>query len=99
MGISYSNNNGILEFTSMERTSANINLSPKFFNDLLSVNANVLGAYVKNSYANNNLGSCASMNPTLPVRDYENGCPLFGYWTVKFNREVRQILIEKCTVS
>ncbi len=81
VGISYSNNNGILEFTSMERTSANINLSPKFFNDLLSVNANVLGAYVKNSYANNNLGSCASMNPTLPVRDYENGCPLFGYWT------------------
>lgn len=81
VGLSYSNNNGILEFTSMERTSANINLSPKFFNDLLSVNANVLGAYVKNSYANNNLGSCASMNPTLPVRDYENGCPLFGYWT------------------
>ena len=81
VGISYSNNHGILEFTSMERTSANINLSPKFFNDLLSVNANVLGAYVKNSYANNNLGSCASMNPTLPVRDYENGCPLFGYWT------------------
>lgn len=81
VGISYSNNNGILKFTSMERTSANINLSPKFFNDLLSVNANVLGAYVKNSYANNNLGSCASMNPTLPVRDYENGCPLFGYWT------------------
>lgn len=81
VGLSYTNNNGILEFTSMERTSANISLAPKFFNDLLSVNANVLGAYVKNSYANNNLGSCASMNPTLPVRDYENGCPLFGYWT------------------
>ena len=81
VGVSYSNNNGIIEFTSMERTSANINLSPKFFHDLLSVNANVLGAYVKNSYANNNLASCAAMNPTLPVRDYVNGSPAFGYWT------------------
>ncbi|MDE6377198.1 MAG: SusC/RagA family TonB-linked outer membrane protein, partial [Duncaniella sp.] len=79
--VSYTNNNGVLEFWGTKRTSANLSLSPKFFDDLLSINANLLGAYVQNSYANNNLGSAAAMNPTLPIRDFENGAPVFGYWT------------------
>ena len=79
--VSYTNNNGVLEFWGTKRTSANLSISPKFFDDLLSINANLLGAYVKNSYANNNLSGAAAMNPTLPIRDYENGAPVFGYWT------------------
>ena len=81
VAVSYTNNNGILRGTSMDRVIGSINLTPKFWNDLLSVNLNVKGAYVKNEYADNTLGTCVSMNPTIPVRDYENGAAYLGYWT------------------
>jgi len=81
VAVSYTDNNGILKRTDMDRVTASINLTPKFFNDLLSVNANVKGAYVHNNYADNTLGTAASMNPTIPIRDFENGSPAFGYWT------------------
>ncbi|MDE6638493.1 MAG: TonB-dependent receptor [Muribaculaceae bacterium] len=81
VAVSYTNNNGILRGTSMDRVTGSINLTPKFWNDLLSINVNVKGSYVKNDYADNNLGSCVSMNPTLPVKDYENGAAYLGYWT------------------
>ncbi len=80
VAVSYTNNNGILRGTSMDRVIGSINLTPKFWNDLLSVNLNVKGAYVKNEYADNMLGGCVSMNPTLPVKDYENGAAYLGYW-------------------
>ena len=81
VAVSYTNNKGIMKNTSMDRVIGSINLTPKFWNDLLSVNLNVKGAYVKNQYADNTLGTAASMNPTLPVRDYENGAAYLGYWT------------------
>ncbi len=81
VAVSYTNNNGILRGTSMDRVIGSINLTPKFWHDLLSVNLNVKGAYVKNEYADNMLGGCVSMNPTLPVKDYENGAAYLGYWT------------------
>ncbi len=81
VAVSYTDNNGILKRTDMDRVTASLNLTPKFFNDLLSVNANVKGAYIHNNYADNTLGTCASMNPTIPIRDFENGSPAFGYWT------------------
>lgn len=81
VAVSYTNNKGIMKNTAMDRVIGSINLTPKFFNDLLSVNLNVKGAYVKNQYADNTLGTAASMNPTLPVRDYENGAAYLGYWT------------------
>ena len=81
VAVSYTNNKGILKNTAMDRVIGSINLTPKFFNDLLSVNLNVKGAYVKNQYADNTLGTAASMNPTLPVKDYENGAAYLGYYT------------------
>ena len=81
VGVSYTNNNGIINRTSMDRVTASISLNPTFFNGDLKVNANVKGSYVKNQYADNTLGSCAAMNPTIPVRDFENGSPIFDYWT------------------
>jgi len=81
VAIAYTDNNGILNKTGMDRLTGSINLSPKFFKDLLSVNANVKGAYLRNQYAANGMSGGASMNPTIPVRDFENGTPDFGYWT------------------
>lgn len=85
VGVTYTDNNGIIKNTDMDRVTASINLTPKFFNDLLSVNANVKGAYITNNYGENTLRSAAAMNPTLPVKDYENGSPLFGYYTSYVN--------------
>ncbi len=84
VGVTYTDNNGIIKNTDMDRVTASINLTPKFFNDLLSVNANVKGAYITNTYGANTLRAAAGMNPTLPVKD-PNGSPLFGYYTSYVN--------------
>ncbi|MBQ9076964.1 MAG: TonB-dependent receptor [Muribaculaceae bacterium] len=68
VSVAYTGNNGIVETTKMDRITGSINLSPKFFNNLLSVNANVKGAYVNNRfYDDNPLGTAIGFNPTLPV--------------------------------
>ena len=82
VALSYTNNNGIMKHSKMDRATASINLTPKFFDDLLSIQANVKGSYVKNQYNAGTMGTAISMNPTLPVKDMENGVPEFGYWTV-----------------
>lgn len=81
VAVAYTDNNGILRNTGMDRLTGSINLTPTFFNGLLSVSANVKGAYIKNEYTHNELGTATSMNPTIPVRDFENGSPVFNYWT------------------
>lgn len=85
VAVAYTDNNGIVRNTDMSRLTASINLTPKFFNDLLSVNANVKGAYITNSYGANTLDAAARMDPTLPIRDMENGSPLFSYYTSYVN--------------
>ncbi|MDE6430706.1 MAG: SusC/RagA family TonB-linked outer membrane protein, partial [Duncaniella sp.] len=43
VAVAYTDNNGIVKNTDMNRLTASINLTPKFFDNLLSVNANVKG--------------------------------------------------------
>ncbi|MDE6391251.1 MAG: SusC/RagA family TonB-linked outer membrane protein, partial [Duncaniella sp.] len=62
VALAYTDNNGILIKTGMDRLTGSINLSPKFFHDLLSVNANVKGAYLRNQYGGNAMAGGASMN-------------------------------------
>ncbi len=65
---SYTNNNGILKTSRMDRTTVGFNLTPKFFNGKLSVNANAKGSYIKNRNADTGaVGTALSYNPTLPV--------------------------------
>lgn len=82
VALSYTNNNGIEKHSKMDRVTASVNLTPTFFDDLLSVQANVKGSYIENQYNAGTMGTAISMNPTLPMRDYENGVADFGYWTV-----------------
>ncbi len=68
VSVSYTNNNGFVNSTKMDGASVGINLSPKFFDGLLSVNANVRGAYINNRFFDGSaLGASVSFNPTLPV--------------------------------
>ncbi len=64
----YTSNSGIIETSKMERVTAGFNLTPKFFDGLLQVNANVKGSYIKNREANTGaVGTALTYNPTLPV--------------------------------
>ncbi|MDE7375984.1 MAG: SusC/RagA family TonB-linked outer membrane protein, partial [Muribaculaceae bacterium] len=67
VALSYTDNDGIIRTSQMDRATASINLTPKFFDDLLQVNANVKGAYIANGYTQGALGSAISFNPTLPI--------------------------------
>ena len=65
---SYTNNNGILETSRMDRTTVGFNLTPKFFNGLLSIQARADGSYIKNRMADQGaVGAALTYNPTLPV--------------------------------
>lgn len=68
VAVGYTDNQGIVRKTGMQRLSGSINLTPKFFDDLLSINANVKGAYVTSRFENDGpVGSAVSFNPTIPV--------------------------------
>lgn len=70
--ISYTNNNGIIKTSRMDRVTMGFNLSPKFFDNHLSVNANVKGYYIRNNFADAGaLSSAISFDPTHPVRSNE----------------------------
>ncbi|MDE6577565.1 MAG: TonB-dependent receptor [Muribaculaceae bacterium] len=64
----YTNSEGILKTSNMQRTTAGISLSPKFFDDLLSVNVNLNGTYARVRNADGSaIGGATSMDPTKPV--------------------------------
>lgn len=78
---SYTNSNGILETSRMDRTTVGFNLTPKFLDGKLSVQANAKGSYIKNRMADQGaVGTALSYNPTLPVY---SGLNIFnGYTTL-----------------
>ena len=64
----YTDNNGILDTSTMDRTTVSINLTPKFFDNHLSVNANVKGYYIRNRFADTGaVGAAIAFDPTKPV--------------------------------
>ena len=81
----YTNSNGILKTSSMDRATFGFNLTPKFFDDHLSVNANAKGYYIKSNFAATDaIGQAVTFNPTAPVKDNQ---PLVGgtaYPTYKY---------------
>ncbi|MCM1336486.1 MAG: TonB-dependent receptor [Candidatus Amulumruptor caecigallinarius] len=70
---SYTNNQGIIKTSSMQRTTVGFNLTPKFFNGKLSVSANAQGSYVRTRNADTGaIGGATAFNPTLPVKTAYN---------------------------
>lgn len=79
VSLGYLNQDGILKSGNLERTSLAINLSPKFFNDHLSVNLSVLGTSSKSKFANEGaIGAAVTFDPTKPVTSGNNR--FGGYW-------------------
>jgi len=81
VSIGYTDQNGILKTSSLNRYTANINLSPSFLTNHLKVDFNFLGSQVKQSFANTGaIGSANSFNPTDPV--YSGNSIYGGYYEI-----------------
>ena len=64
----YNSDNATLKAGSNDRFNLDVNLSPKFFDDHLSVNANVKGIYQLTEWANTSaVGNAIAFDPTKPV--------------------------------
>ena len=71
---------GILKTDNLKRTTASINLNPTFLDDHLTVDLNIKGMHINNTFANRGaIGGAVSMDPTQPVYDPES--PYDGYFT------------------
>ncbi len=69
VAVNYTNQNGILRTSAMDRLTASINLTPKFFDNTLSVNLNVKGFYMRNRFADEGaIGGAVSFDPSQPVK-------------------------------
>ncbi|WP_165043190.1 TonB-dependent receptor [Dysgonomonas sp. ZJ709] len=68
VSLGYTKENGILKTSTMDRWTGSINLSPKFFDDKLSVQLNVKGVYNTNVFADKGaIGAAAEFDPTQPI--------------------------------
>lgn len=79
VSVGYTNQEGILKNTDMERFTGALSLNPTFFNKALKVNLNAKGMITDHNFGDQGaIGSALSMDPTQPVK---NGDPNFdGYF-------------------
>jgi len=83
VSVGYTNQDGILKTTSLERFTGSVNLSPSFFTDHLKVNFNFKGSSVDQRFVDEGriIGSAVSFNPTVPVTSTNAlYAPYGGYW-------------------
>ena len=79
VSLGFLNQDGVLKTDNLSRTSLALNLSPKFFNDHLSVNISALGSVNNTTFANQGaIGAAVNFDPTQQV--YSGGKRFGGYW-------------------
>lgn len=78
--VGYTNENGILKTSGMERGTATLGFNPTFFDSHLRFNLNLKGMLVRNEFANQGaIGSAVSFDPTKPI--YSGTDKYGGYFT------------------
>ncbi|MCL2133114.1 MAG: SusC/RagA family TonB-linked outer membrane protein, partial [Bacteroidales bacterium] len=76
----YTNLNGILKTSSMDRYTGSFALSPTLLNNDLKANLNGKFMYVKNRFANQGaIGAAVAFDPTQPV--YDENSLFGGFWS------------------
>lgn len=79
ISLGYNTEKGTLKTSKYERYTGAVNLSPKFFDNHLSVDINVKGTINKNRFADSGaVGAAAFFDPTKPIYDEKNRYN--GYW-------------------
>lgn len=70
VSVGYTNEEGILKNTDMERFTGAINLNPTLLNDNLKLNINVKGMMTDHNFGDDGaIGSAVNMDPTQPIMD------------------------------
>jgi len=70
VSLGYTDQNGIMKNTDMQRTTGSINLDPTFLNKSLKVSINMKGMHTSQNYGDAGaLGSAINMDPTQVVKD------------------------------
>ncbi|MDE5761264.1 MAG: SusC/RagA family TonB-linked outer membrane protein, partial [Bacteroides sp.] len=73
ISLGYTNQDGILKTSNFERYTASVNVSPKFFDDHLTINLNAKGMIANNRYADGGaIGAAVYMIPTFSVYSKED---------------------------
>ena len=68
VSLGYTNENGILKTSNLERYTGSVNLSPTFFDDHLRVQLNARGMYNTNRFADQgSINSATQFDPTMPI--------------------------------
>ncbi len=74
VSVAYTNENGILKTSNLERWTGAVNLNPNFFDKRLDIQLNVKGVYNTNRFADRGaIGMATQYDPTQPV--YMDGSP------------------------
>ncbi|MDN3606193.1 SusC/RagA family TonB-linked outer membrane protein [Kaistella yonginensis] len=81
LSLGYNEQNGIVRTNEFKRTSVGLNLTPKFFDNHLSVTANVKGSMTENRFPAGVIGAAQFFDPTQEVYDYSpQGNQVNNYW-------------------
>ena len=81
VSVGYTDQNGILKTSNLNRYTTGINLSPSFFSDHLKVDFNFLGSRQTQRFANTSaIGDANNFNPTDPV--YSGNSSYGGYYEI-----------------
>ena len=80
---SYTDNQGIVKTSSMQRATVGFNLNPKFLQDHLSVSLNAQGSWVRTGNAAGVVGNAVGMAPVYPV--YKNYSMLSDEMPMAYN--------------
>ncbi|MDE6836106.1 MAG: SusC/RagA family TonB-linked outer membrane protein, partial [Muribaculaceae bacterium] len=80
---SYTDNQGIVKTSSMQRATVGFNLNPKFLQDHLSVSLNAQGSWVRTGNAAGVVGTAVGMAPVYPV--YKNYSMLSDEMPMAYN--------------
>ena len=81
LSLGYNEQNGIVKTNEFRRTSIGLNLTPKFFDNHLSVTANFKGTMTENRFNAGVIGASQFFDPTQPVHDYSSqGNQVHNYW-------------------
>lgn len=81
LSLGYNEQNGIVRTNEFKRTSVGLNLTPKFFDNHLSITANVKGSMTENRFPAGVIGAAQFFDPTQGVYDYSaQGNKVNNYW-------------------
>ncbi len=81
LSVGYTNENGILKTSGLERYTGSINLSPTFLDGSLRVQLNAKGVYNTNRFADRGaINSATQFDPTMPLYSENNSPYGNGYY-------------------